>query len=106
LCNQHAEELDPVRGVIQWPGLLNRPELDDSRARLDDLFADAADDPHDSGLGTQNFRDIQEAVAEMSDKLRSESRQFGTDEYILAEKFLKNLGYAARSPGLGALAKK
>jgi hypothetical protein len=101
-----ANEFDPGRGVIEWPGLLNRPEFNDGRARLENLFVEAAADPHGSGLGTQNFRDIQDAVNEMSDKLHSEIAKFKPDEYIPASKFLKSLAFQARMPGADALAKK
>jgi hypothetical protein len=101
-----ANELDAARGIIQWPGLLNRPQFDDNRARLEGLFAEASADPHGSGLGTQNYRDIQDAVGEMSDKLHAGIKQFSPDEYIPASKFLKSLAFSARSPGGDALAKK
>lgn len=101
-----ANELDAARGIIQWPGALNRKEFEDNRTRLEGLFAEAAADPHGSGLGTQNYRDIQAAVDEMSDKLHSEIKQFKPDEYIPATKFLKSLAFSARSPGGDALAKK
>jgi hypothetical protein len=101
-----ANEFDPAHGVIEWPALLNRREFDGSRARLEGLFAEASADPHGSGLGTQNYRDIQDAVGEMSDKLHSEIKQFSPDEYIPASKFLKSLSFEARTPGGDALAKK
>ncbi|HWB08011.1 MAG TPA: hypothetical protein VG826_02115 [Pirellulales bacterium] len=101
-----ANEFDPAKGVIEWPGLLNRKEFDDGRARLEGLFSEAADDPHGSGLGTQNYRDIQTAIGEMSDKLHSELRQFKPDEYLAASRFLKSLAFEARTPGGEALAKK
>lgn len=101
-----ANELDAARGIIQWPGALNRKEFDDNRAKLEGLFSEAAADPVNSGLGTQNYRDIQAAVGELSDKLRSEIKQFSPDEYIPATKFLKSLAFSARSPGGDALAKK
>ena len=101
-----ANEVDAARGIIQWPGVLNRKEFDDNRTRVESLFAEAAADPHGSGLGTQNSRDIQAAVDEMSDKLHSEIKQFKPDEYIPATKFLKGLAFSARSPGGDALATK
>jgi hypothetical protein len=101
-----ANEFDPSKGVIEWPALLNRPEFKDDRARLEDLFAEGAADPHGSGVGTQNYRDIQDAVATMRDRLHSEIKQFGPDEYIPATKFLRSLAFEARTPGGDAMAAK
>lgn len=101
-----VNEFDPAHGVIEWPGLLNRPEFKDDRSRLENLFAAGAADPHGSGLGTQNYRDIQDAVAAMSDKLHSEVKQVAPDEYIPATKFLKSLAFEARAPGRDAMTTK
>jgi hypothetical protein len=101
-----ANEFDPVRGVIRWPALLNRKEFDDSRARLERLFGEAAADPQASGLGTRNYRDIQSTIGEMGGVLHSEIGQFKPAEYIPASKFLKSLALEARTPGGDALAKK
>ncbi|HWB08519.1 MAG TPA: hypothetical protein VG826_04820 [Pirellulales bacterium] len=101
-----ANEFDPAHGVIEWPALLKRPEFADDRARVEDLFAQAAGDPHDAGLGTQNYRDIQNAVGAMNDTLHSEIKDFTPDEYIPATKFLKSLAFEARAPGRNAMAAK
>ncbi|HEV3342655.1 MAG TPA: hypothetical protein VG125_19945 [Pirellulales bacterium] len=101
-----VNEFDPAHGVIEWPALLNRAEFKDDRARLEGLFSEAAADPHGSGLGTQNYRDIQDAVGQMNDRLRSEIKQFGPDEYIPASKFLKSLAFEARTPGGNPLGTK
>jgi hypothetical protein len=97
-----ADEFDPARGVIQWPGVLNRPEFAESRTSLEGLFQQAAADPHASGVGTQNYRDIEHAVEDMSEKLHSEIAQFAPMEYIAASKFLKKLLYHARVPPANA----
>jgi hypothetical protein len=101
-----ANQFDPAKGVIEWPGVLNRKEFNDGRARLEGLFTDAAADPRSSGLGTQNYRAIQTTIGEMSDKLHSEIRQFKPDEYLAANRFLKSLAFEARTPGGEPLAKK
>ena len=101
-----ANEFDPAQGVIEWPGVLNRPEFDEGRTRLAELFGQAAADPHNSGLGTQNYRDIEKAIDEMSEKLHSEIGQFKPNEYIAASKFLKSLVHQARTPAAVALAQQ
>ncbi|MGH7134346.1 MAG: hypothetical protein ACREHD_01315, partial [Pirellulales bacterium] len=95
-----GNEFDPGHGVIDWPPLLQRSEFDDYRHQLEGHFSEWASDPHAAGLGTQNCRDIQHVVADMSDKLHSEIKQFQPDEYIAATKFLRSLAFEARSaPG-------
>jgi hypothetical protein len=106
-ASYRAEEaMQHPHAVIEWPALLKRPEFNDDRARLEGLFSEAAADPHNAGLGTQNYRDIQNAVGQMSDKLRSEIKDVSPDEYIPSSKFLKSLAYEARTPGRNALASK
>jgi hypothetical protein len=99
-------DFDPEHGVFEWPGLLTRTEFDHDRAQLEGLFTQAAADPHGSGLGTQNYRDIQHAVGAMNDTLHSEIKDFSPKEYIAASKFLKSLAYQAGMPSSIAVAKK
>lgn len=101
-----ANEFDPGRGVIEWPALLRRREFDDIRAKLEGLFAQWSADPHGSGLGTENYRDIHHAISEMNDKLHSEIKDVTPNEYIAASKFLKSLGYEAGKPSGDSIAKK
>jgi hypothetical protein len=101
-----ANEFDPAHGVIEWPALLRRPEFADKRAHVEELFAQAVADPHEAGLGTQNYRDIRDAIGDMSDDLHSEIGHFTPDEYIAASKFLKSLAFEARTPGRNALVTK
>jgi hypothetical protein len=101
-----ANVFDPGHGVLDWPPLLARPEFADHRAKIEALYGDWAADPHGSGLGTQNCRDIEQAVADMSDKLHSEIKDFKPDEYIAATKFLKSLAFQGRSPSGDAVAAK
>lgn len=93
-----VDEFDPAKGVIQWPAVLKRREFDDSRTKLEGLFRQAAANPHGSGVGTQNYRDIVHVVDEMHDQLHSEIAQFTPKAYIAASKFLKSLAYRAKGP--------
>lgn len=99
-------EFDPARGVIEWPGVLNRPEFDEPRTRLAELFRQAAADPHGSGPGTRTNHEIEQTIEEMSEKLHSEIGQFKPNEYIAGSKFLKSLAYQAKTPAANALAMK
>jgi hypothetical protein len=97
---------DPGHGVIDWPPLLRHAGFDDNRHQIEGLFSEWAADPHESGLGTQNCRDIQHAISELSDKLHSQIKQFQPDEYIAASKFLRSLAYQARTPSGNTVASK
>ncbi|HET6878757.1 MAG TPA: hypothetical protein VFI31_01225 [Pirellulales bacterium] len=97
---------DPGHGVIDWPPILRRSEFDDGRHTVEGLFTEWSSDPHESGLGTENCRNIQHAVADLGDKLHSEIKQFQPDEYIAASKFLRSLAYQARTPSGSTVASK
>ncbi|HVX15346.1 MAG TPA: hypothetical protein VHC22_29420 [Pirellulales bacterium] len=97
-----AKDVVDAAGAIRWPELFHRAEFDDGRTKLEGFFRKAADDPHGSGLGTQNYRDIEQAAEDMSDQLHSEIAQFSPNEYIAASKFLKGLVHQASLPGAGA----
>jgi hypothetical protein len=97
---------DPGHGVIAWPPSLQRSEFDDNRHQIEGLFAEWAADPHASGLGTENCRDIQHAVSDLNDKLHAQIKQFQPDEYIAASKFLRSLASQARSPSGNTVASK
>jgi hypothetical protein len=101
-----ANAFDPGHGVLDWPPLLTRSEFADNRSQIEGLFGEWAADPHGSGLGTENYRNIQHAVADTSDKLHSEIKDFSPDEYIAASKFLKSLAFQARSPSGNTVASK
>ncbi|HVX16155.1 MAG TPA: hypothetical protein VHC22_33525 [Pirellulales bacterium] len=101
-----ANVFDPGHGLLDWPPLLARPEFAENRAKIEGLYGEWAADPHGSGLGTQNCRDIDQAVSDMGDKLHSEIKQFKPDEYIAASKFLKSLAFQARSSSGNTVAAK
>lgn len=93
-----SNDLDPAHGVLNWPTVLRNKDFDADRHQVEGLFAQAAADPHASGLGTENYRQIQHAIGDLNDKLHSKIDQYSADEYISANKFLKSLAYQARTP--------
>lgn len=101
-----ANDFDPAHGVIAWPPLLERSEFDDDRHKIEGYFSEWSSDPHAGGLGTENCRNIQHAVSNMTDKLHSEIKQFMPDEYIAASKFLRSLAFEARNAPGAAVASK
>lgn len=90
------EQLNTNTGVLNWPPALKEAEFASERDKLESLFAERADDPGKSGLGTRNYREVQRTLADLHDKLHDEISQISPDAYIAATKFLKNVGYEAR----------
>ena len=91
-------DFDPAHGVLKWPSVLGNKDFDDERHQVEGLFSQAAGDPHASGLGTENYREIQHAIGTLDNKLHSKIDQYSADEYIAASKFLRSLAYQARTP--------
>lgn len=91
-------DFDPAHGVLKWPSVLRNKDFDNERHQVEGLFAQAAGDPQGSGLGTENYREIQHAIGDLDDKLHSKIDHYSADEYIAASKFLKSLAFQARTP--------
>ena len=82
-------QLDPLTGTVGWPEPLRRPEYDAYRKRLEKLLQDRT-------IGYVAYGEIQQAVQQFSDQLRSDLMKFPANDYIQAKKFLDSLAYAAR----------
>jgi len=91
-----ASQLDPSLRTIFWPALLSRTEFDALRPQLDQLFA--VQRPNNSGLGTENYREIMALSGEMRAVLDSMINQLHPDEYLAARRFIDSLAYEARFP--------
>jgi hypothetical protein len=89
-------QLDPSLRTIFWPALLSKGEFDALRTQLDGLFA--VQRANNSGLGTENFREIAALTAEMQILLDSMINQLHPDEYLAARRFIESLAYEARFP--------
>ena len=87
---------DPSRGLFAWPQSLAADEFADDRGQIEALFAVRDADPHATGLGSENYRQIKQSVMMLTDHLHAEIRKMSPDEYILSSKFLKSLEYEAR----------
>jgi hypothetical protein len=98
------DQFNVKTGNLSWPPALKEPEFAPDRDKLEGLFAERADDPGNSGLGTRNYREVQRALADLHDKLHAEIAQIDPDAYIAAMKFLKSVGYEARFTPDGHLA--
>jgi hypothetical protein len=89
-------QLDPSLRTIFWPALLSGGDFDSLRTQLDQLFS--VQRPNNSGLGTENFREIAALTAEMQTLLDSKLNQLHPDEYLAARRFISSLAYEARFP--------
>jgi hypothetical protein len=96
-------QLDPDRGIIHWPALLQRPEFDELREQLDALFAPGSTESA-SPSGDLPHK-VDRASREMREKLQTMVRDVNQMEYAAAKKFIKGLAYEARyAPQLGSVA--
>lgn len=89
-------QIDPSLRTIFWPALLSRTDFDSLRTELDGLFA--VQRPNNSGLGTENYREIVALTAEMHTLLDTMINQLHPDEYLAARRFIESLAYEARFP--------
>ena len=69
-----VDQLDPVSGRIRWPGLLEGPRFSEYRNRLDLLFANRS--VNNSGLGSENYREIRNVANQMKHRLRLHIREY------------------------------
>lgn len=90
------DQFDPVTGKVNWPDVLKSPELAADREQLDKLFADRTHE--NSGVGSENFHDVQMVVHDMMLKLHDEIKTLSPAEYLLALNFIDGLGFESRFP--------
>lgn len=96
-----ASELDPVTGRIAWPRVLVGNEYQGDRERLDRLFTDRA--LAHGAIGVETHAEIRIAIDETLARLRARIREYGTDEYLAARRFLTSLRHEATFPTTGSL---
>lgn len=91
-----AEQLDPAKGELKWPHILQREEFAKQREAISTLFVERAKRPYHTGLGTENYREVRMITDDMHDLLRSLIEDITPDEFIAGNKFLNSLSYEAR----------
>jgi len=91
-----ADQLDQEHGQVKWPHVLLRDEFATERAALEYLFAERSARPYDTGLGTQNYREIRRVTDDLHDVLRRLIDQITPDEFIAGNKFVNSLAYEGR----------
>ncbi len=89
-------QVEPVRGRIYWPAVLQEEQFSEYRAELDGLFAQRT--TANIGADGETCRQIQDVVERMQAELRSLTRQISPMEYLAARKFIESLAFEARFP--------
>jgi len=86
--------LDRNSGAIHWPAALMRPEFDEHRSELDQIFQGRS--IYNSGLGSESYVETQDASARMLTTLQDLVRDMDPTVYLQARKFITGLGYEGR----------
>jgi hypothetical protein len=89
-----AADLDRQIGEIHWPALLMRPEFDEHRARLSELFYDRG--YYNSGLASSNYVEVKAEAERMLNTLQTLVYEVDPQAYLHAKKFVVGLSYEAR----------
>jgi hypothetical protein len=89
-------QIDMTLGAIYWPAVLESEVFTISRVRMETLFEQRSEGS--SGLGSQNYRDIQLVAKEMQSVLKGLLRSVAPSDYLLAKKFIDGLAMEARFP--------
>jgi hypothetical protein len=95
----------PISRRVVWPQLLCRECFDQQRAEIDRLASERTVD--NSGVGSRNCEEIQQAVEQMKALLKAQIKSVRPEEYLNAKKFLENVASEARlivDPTVGAVA--
>jgi hypothetical protein len=102
-----SHQISPVSSRIKWPDLLTTECFARSRTEVERLMAERT--AANSGAGTQNCEQIQQAVAQMKSVLRDQVKAITPMEYLAAMKHLDSLAFEARfvlAPSTQAVASK
>lgn len=87
-------QYEPAFGKVFWPTLLEGPQFAEQRAAIESLMASR--DPVNSGLGSENHRDVRMLTLQMQETLKGEIHTASPSEYVAAKKFLTSLEYEAQ----------
>jgi len=89
-------EMDRQLGTINWPTALMRPEFDEHRARMEQIFQ--ARTYYSSGVASPSFVEAKEETDRMLSTLQDLVRDIDPTAYVQSRKFVQSLGYEARFP--------
>ncbi len=87
-------QVDQVRGTIRWLEVFQQDEFLAHRVPLDYLFAQRS--PANSGLGSENCRQVKQEAEGMREVLRSIIGEMSPAEYLAARKFIESLAFEAQ----------
>lgn len=91
-----TNEFEPVLGMVYWPAILRHDAFAAERNEIDGLFASRT--TRNSGLGSDNYRQIREVTERLQDKLRTRMSSMSSAEYVVAKKFVTSLELESRQP--------
>jgi len=89
-----AENLDPVTGGIEWPAILLDGRYDEFTKPLNDLFSQRAETG--GSIGSGGYGDIRAACDGLMAALRENIREYPSNQYLEARKFVEQLSFEAR----------
>jgi hypothetical protein len=89
-----ALELNPTTQTIHWPAILSDARYEAYRVRLEGLFS--ARTPENSGLGTENAREIRLLTTELLDQFKSDVHGMTVEEFSSGRLFLESLAYESQ----------
>ena len=93
-----TSELDPTWGQIRWPAVLQRPEFEQVRAGLNDIFAHRSVETF--GVGSPAYTEVQRLTHEMRTTLDEQHTTMTQMEWIQSMRFIESLAYESRfAPG-------
>ena len=87
-------QFDAASGTIHWPAAFKGEGYAPWRGRIGYLFSRRT--VQDSGLGSENHKEVEELTRDMRMMLDKQVREMSPSEYIVAKKFIDSLGYEAR----------
>lgn len=89
-----GSQYEPALGRVFWPAVLQSPQFTAYRADID--HAMSTREPGNSGLGSENFRNVKVAVESMQETLKANVDLIPPAEYVQAKKFLTSLQWEAQ----------
>jgi hypothetical protein len=86
-------DFDQATGRISWPSVLLENQFAPLRSEIEDLLARRA---KAGGLSAGGYIDLDQAIDQLHYELAQRIREYPTDLYISANRFLDSLGYESK----------
>jgi hypothetical protein len=90
-----ADQLWIKPGYLRWPSVLRHADFADCRGQIDNLLSQRT--PTDSGAGSENCVQIRAQVDSLKKALAAKVKQFKTNDYLAARRFLENVALEAET---------